>query len=174
MKIKTIITALLLVFVMSSLAYLFVGEYRKINKGHDAEQHTSDQSAVNKSSNGIAQEAPPSKNHRVVIAYYFHGKARCPSCLKIEAYTKEAIFQNFENELKDGHLNWQAVNVEETENRHFIKDYQLYTKSVVIVDTIEGKQTRWKNLKQVWELLHDKGTFLHYINDEINAYLGGG
>jgi len=171
MKIKTIITALLLVFVTISLAYLIVGEYHKSNKGgHNIEQHKSNQSALNTSPNVITQKTPSPIDHKV-IAYYFYGKARCPSCLKIESYTKEAIYKNFENELKDGRLEWKAINVEETENKDFVKDYKLYTKSVVIADIRNGKQTRWKNLEQVWELLHDKETFLQYVYDEINANL---
>lgn len=141
MKIKTIITALLLVFVTGSLIYLVVGEYYKSNKGHTSEQHKSNPSALPTSANDITQKAPSSINQKV-IAYYFHGNARCTSCLKIESYTKEAIYKNFENELKSGHLEWKAINVEETENKHFINEYKLHTKSVVIADILNGKQTR--------------------------------
>ena len=30
-----------------------------------------------------------------VIAYYFHTNTRCSTCMKIEAYSKEAIEQGF-------------------------------------------------------------------------------
>lgn len=55
-------------------------------------------------------------------------------------------------------------------NEHFIKDYELYTKSVVIVDTRNGKQIRWKNLEKVWELLYSKDAFIKYIEDELRSY----
>jgi len=169
MKIKTLITALLLVFVTGSLAYLMVGEYHKSNKGDNFEQHKSNPTSLNTSSDGITQKTPSPIKH-TVIAYYFHCKARCASCLKIESYSKEAIDKNFEKEIESGRLEWKVINVDETENKHFIKEYKLYTKSVIIADMRNDKQTRWKNLEQVWELLHDKETFLYYVYDEIKAY----
>jgi hypothetical protein len=108
--------------------------------------------------------------HRV-IAYYLHTTYRCPSCRKIEAFTKEAIEAGFANELKDGRLVFRVVNVEEKGNEHFIKDYQIFTKSVVLVDEHTGKQAAWKNLSKVWELLGDKEGFLRYIREETRAYL---
>ena len=88
MKIKTIITSLLLVFVSASLTYIVIGEYYKSTKGHTIEQEKSNPSALPASPNDIAQKAL-SPTDQKVIAYYFHGNARCPSCLKIESYTKE-------------------------------------------------------------------------------------
>jgi hypothetical protein len=108
--------------------------------------------------------------HRV-IAYYFHTTMRCASCMKIEAYTTEAIQTAFPDELKNGRLVLKVVNVEETGNEHFVKDYQLYTKSVVLVDERAGKQMAWKNLAKVWQLLNDKEGFLRYVQDETRAHL---
>ncbi len=107
-----------------------------------------------------------------VTAYYFHGNLRCASCMKIEAYSKEAIEQAFAAELKDGRLAWRVVNTEEKGNEHFVKDYQLYTKSLVLVDAARGRQVRWKNLEKVWQYLQDKPAFLQYVRAETRAYLG--
>lgn len=111
------------------------------------------------------------KENRKLIVYYFHNSYRCPSCRKIEAFTEEAVKANFGTELKAGTMEYKVVNVDEKENEHFTKDYQLYTKSVVIADTKDGKDTRWKNLPKVWELLSNKEKFKSYISDEINNYL---
>lgn len=111
-------------------------------------------------------------SHRVV-AYYFHTNRRCASCRKIEAYTTEAIQQDFVEELKDGRLVYRVVNVEEKANEHFVKDYKLFTKSVILVDEQSGKQAAWKNLEKVWQLLNDKEAFLRYIRAETRAYLSG-
>ena len=121
---------------------------------------------------GNSKAAVPQVSHKV-IAYYFYGNVRCPSCKKIEAYSQEAIQGGFAAPLKDGRLEWRPINVEEPGNEHFLKDFQIYTKSLVIVDTIDGKQKQWKNLARVWELLYDKDGFIKYVRGEINAYLGG-
>ena len=106
-----------------------------------------------------------------VIAYYFRTTGRCVSCRKIEAYSKEAIETGFANELKNGTLAFHSINVEEPQNRHFVEDYHLYTKSLVICDMENGKQRQWKNLTQVWQLIRNKSDFVKYVQDEINAYL---
>jgi len=108
--------------------------------------------------------------HRVV-AYYFHTTVRCTSCLNIEAYSREALAAAFPDELKDGRLVWQLVNVELKGNEHFIKDFNLYSKSLVLVNEVQGKPTEWKNLAKIWQLVQDKPTFLRYVQDEMRSYL---
>jgi hypothetical protein len=110
---------------------------------------------------------------RQVIAYYFHGKARCANCIKIETWSREAVESAYAKELADGRLVWRVVDVEAEGNEHFVEDYQLYTKSLVLVDLSRGKQTRWKNCARVWEHLNSKERFLGYVRDEVAAYLKG-
>ena len=93
------------------------------------------------------------------------------TCRTIEAYTKEAIDTGFPEALKDDRLEWQVIDVDEPANEHFIRDFQLVTRSVVIEEIADGKRTRWKNLQRVWELVRSKGVFLKYIQDETRAYL---
>ena len=111
-------------------------------------------------------------SHRI-IAYYFHTTQRCVSCRKLEAFTTEAIQTGFPEELKDGRLVFRAVNVEEKGNEHFVKEYQIYTKSVVLVDERSGKQVAWKNLPKIWELLVDRTKFMRYVQAETRGYLMG-
>jgi len=68
-----------------------------------------------------------------IVAYYFHGTTRCATCRKIETFAHEAIQAGFGEALKAGSLEWRTLNVEEPANQHFIKDYRLYTKSVVLI-----------------------------------------
>ncbi len=111
------------------------------------------------------------KTDPAVVAYYFHTTRRCYSCKKIEAYSKEAIEGGFAEELKNGTLEFHSVNTDEAENKHFIKDYQLYTKSLVISKIEDGKQTKWKNITRVWSLSRSKHQFFEYVRDEIRSYL---
>ncbi|NQT28103.1 MAG: hypothetical protein HQ570_00720 [Candidatus Omnitrophica bacterium] len=106
-----------------------------------------------------------------IIAYYFHGNARCPTCHKMEQYTKETIWQNFKDELTNGLLVLKVVNVEEKENEHFVDDYQLYTKALIISRVENGKEIQHKNLTKIWEYVRDKKKFSNYVTTEINDYL---
>lgn len=116
----------------------------------------------------------PGAAANVDIVYYFMTTQRCPSCMKIEAFTKETVQTKFGGALKKGGMVWKMVNVDLPENRHFIKDYQLYTKSVVLVKMRNGKQVEWKNLDRVWTLLGNKESFQAYIFKEVTAFTGKG
>ena len=106
-----------------------------------------------------------------VVAYYFHGNLRCRTCQTIEAYSEEAIRSEFADELASGHLVWRVVNTDEPENRHFVKDFELVTKSLVLTEYREGEVTRWENLKQVWQLVRDKEQFLDYVHSSTRKFL---
>jgi thiol-disulfide isomerase/thioredoxin len=114
------------------------------------------------------EQAQPAQK---IVVYYFHTTYRCQSCTTIEMYTDEAIKEAFAVELKSGVLAWQPVNVEKPETQHFIQDYKLYTKSVIVSEVVDGKEQRWKNLAKVWELLQNEKTFKDYVKQEIAAYL---
>jgi len=110
-------------------------------------------------------------NTRKIIVYYFHGKVRCYTCKRIEQLTKDAVSDFFADEIKKGLIALQVIDVDKDENSHFTKDYQLFTRSVVVSDMVNGKEKRWKNLQKVWELVRDEKAFKEYIKSEITAYL---
>ena len=62
----------------------------------------------------------------------------------------------------------RVVNVDEDEHKHFVKDYELVTRSVVLVDA--GDAARWKNLPRVWQLVRDKEKFLEYVREETRQF----
>lgn len=105
------------------------------------------------------------------IAYYFYTSKRCGPCKRIESWSQAAIRENFEEAIADGRLKWRAVNVEKPENKHFIKDFKLHTKSVVIVEQNEGKPIRWENLTKVWQLYRDKEKYFDYVAGQTRAFM---
>jgi len=106
-----------------------------------------------------------------VVAYYFHTTDRCSSCITIEKWTAEAIQTAFAAQLADGTLAWRVVNVEEAANTHFIEDYQLVSKSVVLVRYANGRPGKWENLQKVWQLLGDQTVFQDYITSSTSSFL---
>ena len=106
-----------------------------------------------------------------VIAYYFHGNMRCPTCHKMEEYAKETIDVNFASELSSGKLAFKVVNVEKKENEHFVNEYQLYTKSLIVSLVKGGKEVKSKNLTKIWEYVRNKNTYSDYVNNEIATFL---
>ncbi len=115
----------------------------------------------------LAPKVAPRVKAQTVV-YYFHGTSRCHTCRTIEAYAGEAVKGAFAAELESGRLAWQPTNVDEPANEHFVKDYQLFTRSLVLVDGSNPK--RFKNLERVWRLVGDKPAFLKYVQDEVRAF----
>jgi hypothetical protein len=116
------------------------------------------------------QGASCDSNNKVIV-YYFHGTSRCTTCRTIERYSKEAIERYFAQELKNRTLEFKPLNIEEPENRHYIQDYQLYTKSLVLALYKDDKQLKWKNLPEVWSYVSDKEKFYQYVKDETEKFL---
>jgi len=106
-----------------------------------------------------------------LIAYYFHGTFRCPTCHKLEQYSKEAIEANFKNELASGKLAFRVINIDEKENQHFVNDYQLYTKSLVISMVKDGKEVKSENLAKIWDYVGDKQKFIDYVKTGVADFL---
>jgi len=161
MNSKPIIKVALLVFVLGSLVVLAVKESRRWTVPDPV----------------AAQGGPPVAAAAVkpqsdkIIAYYFHTTYRCATCRRIEAYSREAIDTGFARELQDGRLEFRLVNVQLPENRHFVEDYQLFTKSLVLVHMKDGKQMEWTNLDRVWELTGNREAFVGYVQQGVRGYL---
>ncbi len=109
-----------------------------------------------------------------IVVYYFMTTTRCPGCLKIENYTHSCLLEKFSDEMAQGKMEWKMVNIDEKENKHFVEDYQIFTKTVVLSKTIDGKEVKWKRLDKVWEYLNNQKKFYNYIESEIKSFIKEG
>jgi hypothetical protein len=107
----------------------------------------------------------------VFFAYYFHGTKRCATCIKLESYSHEALQSGFEKELSDSLLVWRTVNWDDEANAHFVDDYQLFTKAVILSRVRRGEEVAWKNLDSIWQLVGDKDRLVGYIQRETRSFL---
>lgn len=155
MKARRIIQIALLLFVAVSVVYLLSQESRK--------SLAAAPQAKSQPGKNVAVRQPK------VVVYYFHGNFRCVSCRKLEAVSQQAVMDGFPQELKQGDLEWRVVNVERSGNVHFVADYRLYSKSLVVVRFRNGQQTDYKNLMNAWELLQDDEALKKYVQSEVKA-----
>ena len=156
MKYKKLIKITLLTFVAISTAYLIISSFRN----SDAENK------VEANSGSTKIEVKDG-----YTAYYFHTTARCYTCKLIEKYANETIKSNFLKELGNGELKWKVVNVENPENKHFITDFKLHTKSLVLAFAEKGKVLKWKNLKNVWKYARNEQQYKKYVRTEITKFM---
>ena len=155
---RNVLSALLLLFVAATVVALGVKEVRHARSVTAAEASR-------------ASARPARAEGRTVLVTYFHTSTRCTSCLLIEEYTSTTVKTAFPGPLADGKLKWRLVNTDEPANAHFVKDYELFTKSVIVSEVRDGKELRWKNLDQVWHLLEDAPGFQAYVEKEVRSFL---
>lgn len=161
MKPRKILTGALLAFVAVSFGFLALRSLKA------AKSWRAPETAQAASGAPDAEKRAGGK----IIAYYFHVSVRCATCRAIESYSQQMIHERFANELAAGRLEWRLVNVQLPENRHFINDYQLYTKSLVLVRVAGGRQVEFKVLNDTWELVSDKRAMQQYVEKEVREYL---
>jgi hypothetical protein len=113
----------------------------------------------------------PAEPPATVFVTYFHTTARCVSCVKIENLTELTMTTRLSGPVAEKRVVFRSVNIDEPANAHFAKDYNLYTKSVVVSEVKGGSEVRWKNLDQVWHLLGNPESFQSYVEREVQAFL---
>ena len=106
-----------------------------------------------------------------VVVYYFHGDFRCSTCYKMEQYSKEAVETNFKDALASGKLEFKVINVEDRANQHYTKDYQLYTKTLILSLIKDDLEIRWKNMDKIWEYAGNKQSFIDYLKSGVDDFL---
>lgn len=122
--------------------------------------------ACNVSAQGAGKEPADA-----VVVYYFHGNFRCQNCHNMEQWTKELMETSFKDQVAAGTIVFKMYNTDEKENQHFLNDYKLYTKSVVLSLVKGGKEVRYENLAKIWDHLRSKQKFQEYERTEIEKYL---
>jgi hypothetical protein len=153
MKSKASITLFLLLLVTFALGFML---------GRETQPRT------------VTAPTKPAKKQnqtRYVVYYFFSGK-RCTTCRNIENYTRQTVVKDYAESLAEQRMTFYPVNVDDAKNKHFIDQYKLTNKTVVIAEYKDGKCVKFKHLKKVWELTHNKKLFDQYIRNEITAFSG--
>ncbi len=109
------------------------------------------------------------------IFYFFHVTKECGFSKRIEAMAKDCLDKKFSKQVKDGRLQWRKLNTDLKENKHFIKDYKLDGKAIVLVETASKKDAkqRFKNLEEMWKHVKDELEFKKFIAAELSLFIGG-
>ncbi len=158
MTIKRLVTTALLAFVIGSLVYLVVKE--TLLSGNEPPRTSATVPAR------IGDGDPN------VIVYFFDSDKECTTCTNLKNYAYEALQTYFPSQLASDEIAWRVFNVDKPENEHYVTEFGLYSKSVVVVRMEDGRQTRWKNLESIWELVYNKPAYLEYIRAEIRDFVG--
>jgi len=157
MGLKRIVTVALTAFVLVSVGYVIYTE--------GASRATPGPETVPASDTAGNDDA-------VVYAYYFHGNVRCVTCKNIEANMRQVVEENFADEVKNGSLVMNVLNIDEPVNEHFVKDFELAHNGVVLVVRKGTEVVRFEELAKVWELTQEPETMRDYLTDATLGFLG--
>ncbi len=174
MQPRLIVSVVLLVFVAASVGYLVVTKDGG-SPGAPAGGSTGD---VSGAANGAPASRPATsaaeQPERRLIAYYFHGTQRCRTCRTIEAYSEQAVREEFADAIAAGEVEWHPVNYDEPGNQHFARDFELVTSSLVLADMRAGEVVAWRRLDQVWSLTDDPAEFREFVRKQLSEMLEPG
>ena len=168
MSSKAVLGGILLAFAVATVIAMVVTESRDAPPAAAPEARPV--TAAPAAPAGAATDA--SARHEIRVTY-FHGTKRCNTCRDLEAFAREALEVGFPDALMSGTLAWQSVNTEDAGNEHFVTDYELAAKSLVVADVVGGRQVRYKKLDRMWDLVGDKPAYQAYVQAEVRAYLDG-
>lgn len=102
-----------------------------------------------------------------LTVYYFHGDMRCKTCTSFEKLTEETLKDNFSKELASGKIVYRVINLDLKENAHFVEDFNLTTKSVVL-----SEPGRFRNLDQIWTRIRQGDeAFKSYVAESIQEFM---
>ncbi len=169
MTLKVYLTLILIFLVAGSVSFVFWPDVLPANRSTSDNPGQSNVLDEESDVTSIQSDIPDTPKY---IAYYFHGDARCPTCLNIEAYSKEAIDAAFPEKVELGDLEWRSVNTDEDSYSHYKTDFQLEFSSLIFAEYIDGKVLRFENQEKVWELIHDKETFVKYVESQARKFMG--
>lgn len=118
----------------------------------------------------VAQTVAPAEQEAVVV-YLCHGKTRCPTCLKIEASTKNVLERMFADDIRAGRVIVKEVNYELPENRDLLTKYEIIAPTVIMVQVKDGKEVTYRNLMEVWQTVHEPEAFDSLISGNLRELL---
>jgi hypothetical protein len=108
-----------------------------------------------------------------VKLFYFHRKFCCHERERTENLVKETLETHFSEELKNGRLTWQVVDLSVKENQHYLIDYYFMYNTAMIVEKF-GNDVRLKSLKKIYGSGEDREGAMEFIRFGIEQFSKSG
>ena len=152
---KKIMTIVLFIFVVASIVFMVIKQMKGASSAAAAA------GTEQKNASAVA------RMDDVLTVYCFHGNRRCMTCSKIEQLTKQALEEKYAGALASGKIVFRAVNVEEPVNEHFVRDFGLTVRGVVMAGN-----GRFEKFDSVWNLVRDPEKFQSCIQEGVKRMMG--
>ncbi|MDQ7007838.1 MAG: nitrophenyl compound nitroreductase subunit ArsF family protein [Acidobacteriota bacterium] len=108
------------------------------------------------------------------VVYYFYSGFRCRTCRRIEDTAQSLLEEHFRAPLDGGVLAWLPLNIDEPRYRHFHRDFEMPSRTLVLAEFAgQPPPRRYRRLDQAWSLAHRPERLAAYIREEVDAFLAG-
>jgi len=161
----------LLIFILVVAVLILIGCSKKLIDRQVSDNQTVDISTSQNKNNSNIPIANTDITADKLQVYYFHRTQRCYSCLTIGKYIKETIEDNFADEIQNGTIDFQEINVELPENREVAEKFKA-SGSSLFINAIRNNQDDIRQDTNVWRLAGNENQFKIYLEDKLNSLLG--
>jgi hypothetical protein len=178
MILKRIITALLVLLVVSSVAWAFIKEMKTDDSNPTGQAAPSSESQSTVEGDLLEFNVPISlasnnlKPDRIQV-FYFHRTIRCTGCINVEEGTFEAVSIDHRAEVDNGTLEWRSIDFDLPENKLYAGLYDLYSQELILVEIKNGAIARSSKIADVWQHWTSKTEVRSLANELIDQWLGG-
>jgi len=107
----------------------------------------------------------------MVQVYLFHSTRRCSTCIAIGQYAGETVNEFYQEELKNGKIEFREINIDLPENKALAEKFQASGSSLYINSIIDGKDDITEDAN-VWRLTGDEAKFKNYLKQKLDNLLG--
>jgi len=108
----------------------------------------------------------------VVMVYNFHVTNRCVSCIAIEDATTKTLNTYFAEELKQGRIKRQILNVDDKVNQKISEKYEAFGSGLYITRLFNGKESTTDLTSDGFKFAKNKeDRFIGILKSKISEYL---
>ncbi len=105
-----------------------------------------------------------------VQVFVFHSNKRCYSCATMGEYAKKTMEEVFQNEIKEGKVEFREINVDLPENKEVAQKFKAVGSAIFINTIINGADNIEEEV-QLWRLLGSKDSFSEYLIEKVKEKL---
>ncbi|MCX6230505.1 MAG: nitrophenyl compound nitroreductase subunit ArsF family protein [Bacteroidetes bacterium] len=166
------------ILIFASIILLFAACNNSSNKSENnqADTYKAAKSDSTEIKDTAVQTASASQNpdakQAVVMIYNFHVTNRCASCIAIEEATTKTLNTYFANEVKQGRIKRQILNVDDKANNKISEKYQAFGSGLFITRIFQGKETTTDMTGDGFKFARNKEErFIELLKFQIKEYL---
>jgi hypothetical protein len=128
------------------------------------------QSEIVKDTNNSNRQQPIADSVKLEI-YAFHGTRQCETCKNMKANTKLTLDKYFAEELKNGKIVYQVIDVDDAKNEKLAEKFQATGTALMINRVVNGKDSiiDWSDF--AFDKANDAKVFMPELKTKIASTL---